>query len=131
MYAVSSSSSAPHSTSRKLLLLTVLLLDSRLWTLPLPLPKVSRGKPCWFVAVGLIEYDTDNFLVSSTILADEAFRKTFQLLFFFPFSPFLFSFRLIFKLILVDGFIKMGFWLTCAVLMTTEQYLLQSESAVF
>jgi hypothetical protein len=129
MYAVSSSSSAPRSTSLRLLLLTVLLLDSRLWTLPLPLPNVSSVTPCWLVAVGRIEYDTDSFLFSSTMLADfNVLRKIFQLPFFFTFSLFLFSFRLIVKFIVVDVFISIGFWLTCAVLMTTEQYRLQSES---
>jgi hypothetical protein len=129
MYAVSSSSRAPRSTSLRLLLLTVLLLDARLWTLPLPLPNVSSVTPRCLVAVGRIEYDTDSFLFSSTMLEDfKVLRKTFQLAFFFTFSPFFFSFLLIVKFIVVDGFISMGFWLTCAEVMTTEQYRLQSES---
>jgi hypothetical protein len=131
MYAVSSSSSAPRSTSLRLLLLTVLLLDARLWTLPLPLPNVSRVTPCWLVGVGVgrIEYDTESFLLSSTMLEDfKVLRKTFQLPFFFTFSPFLFFFRLIVKFIVVDGFNSVGFWLTGVVLKTTEQYRLQSES---
>jgi len=112
MYAVSSSSRAPRSTSLRLLLLTVLLLDARLWTLPLPLPNVSSVTPCWIVAVGRIEYDTDSFFVSSTMLEDfNVLRKTFQLP-FFTFSLFLFSFRLIVKFIVVDGFVSLGFWLT-------------------
>jgi hypothetical protein len=48
-------------------------------------------------------------------------RKTFHLPFVFPLSLFLLSFLLIFKFIVVGGFNSMGFWLTCAVLMTTEQ----------
>jgi hypothetical protein len=117
-------------------LLTVLLLDARLWTLslvPSSISSVSSVTPCWLAAAGLIEYDTDNFLVSSTILADDkVLRKTFQLFFFFfflPFSSFPFSFSLVFVFSLVDVVMTVGCWLTCAVLMTTEQYRLQSETA--
>jgi hypothetical protein len=113
MYAVNSSSRAPLSTSLRLLLLTVLLLDARLWTLPLPLPNVSRVTPRLFDAVCLIEYDTDNFLLSSTTLEGlKLLRKNFQLPFVFGLSPFLLPFLLIFKFIVVDGFNSPGLWLT-------------------